>query len=212
MFTGIVQGIAQITAVKGSDTLRTFTVRFPKDALDQLEKGASIAINGVCLTVTHFDMNQSEAEFDVMQETLRASNIGSLSLGNKVNFERAASFGKEIGGHLMSGHVHTTVSITRRLENSGNVTLFFATPDKWKKYLLPKGFVGLNGCSLTLGENISDSFCVHLIPETLEVTLFGSAKVGDQINLEIDPNTQAIVDTVESYLNARFKEQIPPRP
>ena len=212
MFTGIVQGMAQVLTITGSDRLKTITLRFPEHALANLSQGASIAINGVCLTVTRFDLSSSEADFDVMQETLRVTNIGKLAVADKVNFERAASFGKEIGGHLMSGHVHTTVALTRREEGADNVTLFFGSPDALNKYLMPKGFVGLNGCSLTLGEAVAEEFCVHLIPETLHVTTFGDAQPGDLINLEIDPSTQAIVDTVERYLNGRFNDQTPPRP
>lgn len=212
MFTGIVQGIAQVLTISGGDHLKTITLRFPEKALANLIQGASIAINGVCLTVTGFDLSISEADFDVMQETLRVTNIGNLNVGDQVNFERAASFGKEIGGHLMSGHVHTTVTLTRREEGKENVTLFFSCPDALKKYLMPKGFVGLNGCSLTLGEQVTHEFCVHLIPETLHVTTFGQAKPGDLINLEIDPSTQAIVDTVERYLGSRFIDQTSPGP
>lgn len=215
MFTGIVQGMAKILAIKGSDHLKTITIGFPQHALDNLSKGASIAINGVCLTATHFDGSRSEADFDVMQETLRVTNIGTLNVADDVNFERAASFGKEIGGHLMSGHVHTTVPLTRRVESDqggdNNVTLFFACPAPLRKYLMPKGFVGLNGCSLTLGEQVTDEFSVHLIPETFQVTTFGQAKPGDPINLEIDPSTQAIVDTVERYLGQRFNDQTLPK-
>jgi len=210
MFTGIVQGLAQVLDIRGVDHLRTMTFGFPDHALDDLNKGASIAINGVCLTVTRFDVSKSEAEFDVMQETLRVTNIGRLKLADKANFERAASFGKEIGGHLMSGHIYTAVELTRRIEALGNVTLYFASPIALRKYLIPKGFVGLNGCSLTLGEQVADEFCVHLIPETLQVSTFGHAKPGDLVNLEIDPSTQTIVDTVERYLDIRFSAQIPP--
>lgn len=211
MFTGIVQGMAKILAIKGQNQFKTITIGFPQHALFNLSKGASIAINGVCLTVTHFDVSRSEADFDVMQETMRVTNIGTLNVFDDVNFERAASFGKEIGGHLMSGHVHTTVALTRRVDGNNNVTLFFACPGPLKKYLMPKGFVGLNGCSLTLGEQVTDEFCVHLIPETLQVTTFGKAKPGDLFNLEIDPSTQAIVDTVERYLSQRFNDQTLPK-
>ncbi len=210
MFTGIVQGLAKILAIKGPDQLKTITLVFPSHALDAVSKGASIAINGVCLTVTQFDEAKSEASFDVMQETLRVTNIGTLDTGDTVNFERAASFGKEIGGHLMSGHVQTTVPLTRRIQGDNNVSLFFACPEAFRKYLMPKGFVGLNGCSLTLGEQVTNEFCVHLIPETLQATTFGCAKPGDLINLEVDPSTQAIVDTVERYLNQRFNDQKQP--
>jgi riboflavin synthase len=206
MFTGIVQGMARIIEIRcpaPAAQLKHFSLQFPLGALANIEVGASVALNGVCLTVTGFDADTDRADFDLMAETLTVTNLGRAEPGDQVNFERAATLGKEIGGHLMSGHVHTVVRLVRRVEAPGNVTLHFETPEALRKYLLPKGFVGLNGCSLTLGSLIDDTFCVHLIPETLSVTTFGNMCEGDSINLELDPSTQTIVDTVERYLASR---------
>lgn len=203
MFTGIVQGIAIIKAISGSNTLKTFTVEFPDKALANVKQGASIAINGTCLTVTSFDFNKQIATFDVMHETLKLTNLGYLQPGSLANFERAASIGDEIGGHLMSGHIYNTAEIADIQSHDDIYTITFTTPEKLEKYLFSKGFVGLNGCSLTIGDTSHDSFNVHLIPETLNVTTFSDLKVGDKVNLEIDPQTQTIVDTVERIAIAR---------
>lgn len=203
MFTGIVQGLATIDSIEGHSTFRRLKVRFPPDSLNNVQKGASIALNGTCLTVTSFDELDSTACFDVIEETLDKTNLGALAEESRVNFERAARIGDEIGGHLMSGHVHTSVEVIAVNKQPDNVTIELKTPGKLKQYLLEKGFVGLNGCSLTLGRVDSESFEVHLIPETLSVTTFGSTIPGDKINLEVDPQTQAIVDTVEKALKTR---------
>jgi len=203
MFTGIVQGKAEIIQVKGNDQLKTFSMEFPSKSLAGIQQGASIAINGTCLTVTEFDLTNDTASFDVMNETLKLTNLDDLTIASRVNFERAAAIGDEIGGHLMSGHIHGTTQIARIEQDSDNCTIYFNTPPSYLKYLLPKGFVGLNGCSLTLGKVEDDKFCVHLIPETLSVTTFGSLQAGDTVNLEIDSQTQSIVDTVERVLANR---------
>lgn len=203
MFTGIVQGIAIISEITGSDSLKTLLISFPEDALRKVSKGASIAINGTCLTVTSFDQDKNIASFDVMLETLKLTNLATLAPGSKVNFERAASIGDEIGGHLMSGHIHSSVEILDVAASNEAYSITFKTPSKLGKYLLSKGFVGLNGCSLTIGEASVDTFNVHLIPETLAVTTFGDLKPGDKVNLEIDPQTQTIVDTVERVMETK---------
>ncbi len=203
MFTGIVQGKARILEIAGSEKLKTFKIQFQPSTLKKIMKGASIAINGTCLTVTHYDTEQSWARFDVMLETLKLTNLGNLKLNDVVNYERAAAIGDEIGGHLMSGHIYCSVDVTEICTSDDNHTIFFATPPQLQKYLLTKGFVGLNGCSLTLGDVNNKHFSVHLIPETLEVTTFGGLKVGDAVNLEIDPQTQCIVDTVERVMERK---------
>ena len=180
---------------------RTHTVELPEDMAGGLQTGASVAHNGCCLTVTETDGRT--ARFDLMDETLDKTNLGRLKAGDLVNLERAARFGDEIGGHLMSGHITATTEILRIERTEHNTTMHFALPAALKPYILPKGFVGLDGCSLTIGSVGEDSFCVHLIPETLRRTLFGTRQAGDTVNLEIDPQTQAVVDTVSRILAAK---------
>uniref|UniRef100_A0A383VR57 Lumazine-binding domain-containing protein n=1 Tax=Tetradesmus obliquus TaxID=3088 RepID=A0A383VR57_TETOB len=134
-----------------------------------------------------------------MAETLRATSLGNLQLGSKVNFERSARVGDEIGGHNLSGHVHCTASIIQVEDTANNRRLSFRLSDpKFAKYVLPKGFIAVDGCSLTVGEVWDEAcFSVYLIPETMRVTVFGVKGQGDTVNVEIEAQTQAIVDTVE---------------
>ena len=194
MFTGIVQGIGRISAVHApAPHFRTHIVELPAAMAHQLQIGASGS--------NYAGGNGREVAFDLMAETLAKTNLGALQAGDEVNLERAARFGDEIGGHLMSGHIIATTTITRIDESAHNRTLWFALPEALKPYILTKGFVGLDGCSLTIGEVGANEFNVHLIPETLERTLFGTRKAGDIINIEIDPQTQAVVDTVSRVLS-----------
>lgn len=194
MFTGIVQGIATIDDVIQAPGLNTLIVSFPEGRVQGVETGASVAINGTCLTVTR--QEGSQLHFDAMQETLKTTTLGELSAGDGVNFERAARVGDEIGGHLLSGHIHTTAEIVRIVRSENNVTLWFEVPGDWAPYIFPKGYIAINGASLTIGDVEENRFNVHLIPETLRATTFGTATEGDRVNIEVDSQTQAIVDTL----------------
>ena len=203
MFTGIVQGLGEVTQIQDRGGIRRLQVRLPTGRDQGLETGASVAINGVCLTVVGWD--QHGVEFDVIDETLRLTNLGDLKVGHVVNVERAACFGDEIGGHVLSGHIHGRAQVTEVVETDANLAVWWAVPEALKKYLLPKGYVSLNGCSLTVGDIERDGqLSIHLIPETRELTTFGRVTVGDSLNLEIDSQTQAIVDTVERVLEQRL--------
>lgn len=202
MFTGIVQGIAPIYSITEKANFRTQVVKLPIEMRKGLEIGASVANNGVCLTVT--EIHDDLVSFDLMQETLRITNLGTLKVGDFVNIERAMQMGTEIGGHILSGHVYCTATISDIIASENNRQIWFELPNNdVMKYILTKGFVAVDGISLTIGEVKGNRFCVNLIPETLQRTLMGQRKVGDVVNIEIDPQTQAIVDTVENYLKAR---------
>lgn len=201
MFTGIVQGIATVITAELNNQFMQLTLELPDNHTDNLQTGASIAVNGTCLTITAFDGNR--VRFDLIMETLRVTNLGTLQAGSKVNFERAARIGDEIGGHLLSGHVHTQATICQIEQPQDNRIIWFEAEPELMKYILPKGFVALNGCSLTIGEVEDNRFNVYLIPETLTVTTFGDASVGTMINLEVDSQTQAVVDTVERYMQQK---------
>ena len=203
MFTGIVQGLGEVTQIQDHAGIRRLQVRLPTGRDQGLETGASVAINGVCLTVVGWD--QHGVEFEVIDETLRLTNLGDLKVGHFVNVERAARFGDEIGGHVLSGHIHGRAQVTEVVETDANLAVWWAVPEAMKKYVLPKGYVSLNGCSLTVGDTERDGqLSIHLIPETRELTTFGRVTVGDSLNLEIDSQTQAIVDTVERVLEQRL--------
>ena len=199
MFTGIVQGTAQIKAIIEKANFRTHVVEMPQEMLKGLQIGASVAHNGVCLTVTEIKGNL--VSFDLMQETLKITNLGALKAGDFVNIERAMQMGTEIGGHILSGHVYCTADIVERLPSENNLQIWFQLPNQdTMKYVLTKGFIAVDGISLTIGEVREQRFCVNLIPETIHRTLIGKKAVGEKVNIEIDPQTQAIVDTVERYL------------
>lgn len=202
MFTGIVQGTAQLHSVIEKTDFRTHIMKMPQELLNDLEIGASVAHNGVCLTVTKIE--QDLVHFDLMAETLRITNLGKLQQGDFVNIERAMRFGAEVGGHILSGHVYCTAEITQRIVKENNLQIWFALPnEEVMKYVLTKGFIAIDGISLTIGEVKDRTFCVNLIPETIERTLIAKRAVGEAVNIEIDPQTQAIVDTVERYLSRR---------
>jgi len=202
MFTGIVQGTAPVVSIDEKSNFRTHVVKFPQELLPDLELGASVAHNGCCLTVTK--MEGDLVSFDLMKETLRITNLGDVTVGSVVNLERAAKFSDEIGGHLMSGHIICTAEIVKILTSENNRQIWFKMPNpELMKYVLHKGFIGIDGISLTIGEVTKSRFCVHLIPETLQRTTLGVKRLGDKVNIEIDPQTQAVVDTVERVLASR---------
>ena len=202
MFSGIVQGVAPIHSITEKADFRTQVVKLPPKMRKGLAIGASVANNGVCLTVT--EINDDLVSFDLMQETLRITNLGALKVGDWVNFERAMQMGTEIGGHILSGHVYCTATISNIIASENNRQIWFELPNtEVMKYILTKGFVAVDGISLTIGEVRGNQFCVNLIPETLQRTLMGQRKLGDRVNIEIDSQTQAIVDTVERYLANR---------
>lgn len=205
MFTGIVQGTAKVVAIDEKPNFRTHVVELPEHMLAGLETGASVAHNGCCLTVT--DINGPRVSFDLMKETLRITNLGAIREGDSVNVERAAKFSDEIGGHLMSGHIMTTAEVVKILTSENNRQIWFKVQDPTlMKYILYKGYIGVDGISLTVGEVTPTRFCVHLIPETLQRTTLGGKKLGDRVNIEIDPQTQAVIDTVERVLAAKEAE------
>jgi riboflavin synthase len=203
MFTGIVQATAKVIDIVEKPQFRTHTLTLPEGLLAGLKAGASIAHNGCCLTVVSIAGNR--VSFDLMQETLRLTNLGALVVGDSVNIERAARFGDEIGGHQMSGHIICSAPVTEVIVTENNRTLWFELPEELAKYLFCKGYIGIDGISLTIGEVDRNRFCVNLIPETLARTNIDSRQTGDRVNIEIDPQTQAIVDTVERTMSNRDK-------
>ena len=208
MFTGIVQGLATVTQLQDRPGLRSFTLQFEPAFCAGLELGASVAVDGVCLTVTALPGAAATA-FDVMQQSLALTTLGELALGSRVNVERAARDGAEVGGHPLSGHIDfkATVAEVRRPEN--NHVLRVAVPAPWMRYVFAKGYIAVNGASLTVAEARRESsgagwFEVWLIPETLRMTTFGSKAVGAALNIEIERSTQVFVDTVRDAIDERL--------
>ena len=196
MFTGIVQGIATINATSQSESIMNLSITLPET--ENLQVGASVSIDGVCLTVTSID--SSNVNFDVIAETLHRTTLSDLETGSEVNFERALRFGDELGGHLLSGHIMSAGLIHSITENGGGKDISIIAPPSLQKYIIEKGFVAIDGISLTVGVVESNIFALHIIPETLRMTTLGSKQEGDAVNIEIDSNTQTIVSTVERIL------------
>jgi riboflavin synthase len=197
MFTGIVQGTGEIVSAKDHDALRTIQIEFPAGFTEGIAIGASVSIDGTCLTVTEI-LSPTRLSFDVIQQTLKVTTLGAYAVGQRVNIERSAKDGAEIGGHLLSGHVDFFAEIVDIKLIEGNKVIRFAVPPDFMRYIFPKGFIAVNGCSLTIADadRAANWFDVWLIPETRRVTTFEEKQIGDKVNIEIERQTQIIVDTV----------------
>lgn len=203
MFTGIVQGTAIVSQINEKVEFRRLRIELGSEHLSQLQRGASIAINGTCLTATDFDIAAGWVEFDVIDETLRKTNLGQLRFGSRINFERSLKFGDEIGGHLVSGHIQGMAQLEQVQQSNSNLALALRFPAELAPYIHSKGFIAVEGCSLTVGDVTDGVFWLHLIPETLALTTLGDKKIGDWLNIEVDQQTVTIVQTVERYLAQR---------
>ena len=200
MFTGIIQSCACVKKINSRTGLKTFHIEMDDDLRYKLKQGASVAVNGVCLTVA--GMKGTRVLFDVMQETLHKTNLSSLKKNSVVNIERSVKQGDELGGHIVSGHVDMTAKIVKISTPENNCIIRFKCAGKWMKYIYPKGFIAINGASLTVVRTYQKGgFTVHLIPETLKATTFDRLSVGEKVNIEIDRQTQVIVTTIENYLS-----------
>jgi riboflavin synthase len=213
MFTGIVQGVAQVAQLQDLPGLRSFTLAFPPGFTQGLEIGASVAVDGVCLTVTSL-IGKDAARFDVMQQSLALTTLGDLREGSAINVERAARDGAEIGGDPLSGHIDfkATVDSIRKPDNNHVLRIAVAAP--WMRYVFAKGYIAVNGASLTVAEaqrhrDGSGWFEVWLIPETLRMTTFGSKAEGATLNIEIERATQVFVDTVRDAIDERLGPLLP---
>ena len=196
VFTGIIQEKAQVSSIEKSQDFSSIRIEASSNFVKGIKIGASVSIDGVCLTVT--SINEKSLTFDIIVETLKVTNLSNLEKSDLVNLERAARFGDEIGGHIISGHVSGTVKISKIEKTTNNHILSFKTSNDLIKYIFPKGYVSLNGISLTIGEvNRKDNtFTVYLIPETLRITTMQDKKIGDMINLEIETQTKNTVDLI----------------
>lgn len=200
MYSGITKGLYEITALSFENGILQYTVDIGPKLSEGLAIGDSVAVDGVCQTVTAISGNA--VSFQAMDETLKRTTLSSLVLGGMVSIERSLRMGDDIGGHEVSGHVFGTGHIQQRIEHEDNVSLVIQCEPQWMKYILPKGFIAVDGSSLTVGQTSADQglFYLHLIPETLKITNFANKKIGDLVNIEFDYKTKTIVDTVERVL------------
>ncbi len=201
MFTGIVQGKGHVVSIETGNKITTFHIKVP--STEGLAIGASVAIDGVCLTAT--DFSEEVVSFDVIPETLEKTTLGQLTKDSEVNVERSLRYGDEVGGHLLSGHIIGRGLIKKASEVGDGAQYTILPPPDVRKYIVTKGYVGIDGISLTIGDVHDDGFDLHLIPETLRLTTIGEKVVGDAVNLEIDSTTMMIVETVERMIKEEQK-------
>ena len=198
MFSRIVQEIGIIDSlVEGKEHL-TITVSCSVDFAKDKKVGDSVSVDGVCLTITK--KTNSSLTFDAVKETLDRTIIKNYAKGSCVNIESSLSFGGSVGGHLMSGHIHLKGIVKEVLIVGDSKDIVIDTSPDWSKYLSEKGYIGINGCSITIGKIHDSRFQIHLIPETLKTTNLDNLVFGDEINLELDQPTIVIVDATERIL------------
>ena len=201
MFSGIVSHKAKVSKVQNFNDFIRIHISTPKSFNKGLKKGASISVNGVCLTSK--DNGITNLKFDVIEETLLKTNLKNISKGDIVNLERSIKASSEIGGHLMSGHIHFAGEVKKIFEKENTKDMKISISKNYSDYVLEKGYIGINGCSLTIGKVFKNQFNVHLIPETLKITNLDKLEEKDLVNIEIDQTTIAIVDTVKKALAAQ---------
>jgi len=179
VFTGIVEEAGSIVSV-GAGKLTVGAGQTLKD----IQLGGSIAVNGICLTVTAYD--EKSFSVDVMPETLKRTNLGLLHAGDKVNLERPLKLNGEIGGHLVQGHIDDTATIIQVAKEGEAVLMRFQTKPELMHYIVPKGFIAVDGTSLTVTTKDANTFGVSLVGYTLQHTILADRKPGDTVNLEAD--------------------------
>lgn len=197
MFTGIVEEMGVIRE-KGND----FLVIDARQVLEDLKQGDSIAINGVCLTVTEF--NKDSFKVDIMTETLKLTNLNTLSILDKVNLERAMRLDGRVGGHLVSGHIDGLGKIVDKVVEGENCIFEISVATELSKYIIKKGSVAVEGISLTVAEVNVERFKICLIPHTLKETTLGKKNIGNLLNIEVD----MLGKYVERFLNKWEKKEI----
>jgi len=195
MFTGIVAASCEVVKIEQGEEVRSILVDL-SGYDDDLEIGASVAIDGVCMTVV--SSIDGHVRFEAIPETLERTTMGLLKQGSRVNIERSLRMGDELGGHILSGHIMSTARILQRTQKGEGIDLLIEHQADTKPYILEKGYVAVDGMSLTVGEVKSEGFNLHIIPETLRITTIGAKTEGNLVNIEVDSRTQAVVDTIRS--------------
>jgi len=179
LFTGIIEEVGQVARIGGG----SLVIDCAK-VIEDVHLGDSIAVNGVCLTVTHFDKSSFTA--DVMPETVRRTSLAELKKGSPVNLERALTLASRLGGHIVSGHIDGTGEIVKFADEGNAILMTISAGPELLRYIVEKGSVALDGISLTVAQVTDSDFTVSLIPHTREVTNLGSKKTGSPINIETD--------------------------
>lgn len=183
MFTGIVEECGEVISMSPCDGGTRYRVA-ASFANDGVSIGDSIAVNGCCLTVV--DIGEKQLGFDLLAETLKVTNLGSLKPGGRVNLERSLRFDGRMGGHFVTGHIDTATPIETLEARGSDYFLNVRVPENLRRYLVGKGCIAVDGISLTVAELTAEGFAVWLIPHTMEVTTLGVLSAGDRVNLEFD--------------------------
>lgn len=197
MFTGIVAESAKVCSAKLVKGVQTLVLQTSAEFIKDVQTGASVSVNGVCLTVVKADFSNSLLTFDVIAETLQITNLSDLDTEDFVNVERSLKFGDEVGGHILSGHVQTTARVVDVVTDQDNLEVLIKVPQKYIKYITLKGYIAVDGVSLTVNQLENSQLKVCLIPETIKRTILKDVQVGQVVNIELDQNTVTIVDATE---------------
>ncbi len=206
MYTGITRGTFEVISVERKPALLTYVVALDDALAEGLEPGASVSIDGVCQTVV--SISDNDVTFDAIKETLDLTTLDALKVGTLAAVERSSRVGDEIGGHDVAGHVIGTGEIVEVRSEGDVCDLRIRVPREWMKYIFKKGFIAVDGSSLTVGDIDGEgNFDLHLIPETLRLTNLGRKEPGDRVNIELDSRTVTIVDTVERVIEQRFERE-----
>ena len=201
MFSGIVQTVGKIESIKDKNNIKTIRIETHGDYLKDIAIGQSVSVDGVCLSLVK--KNNEYCEFEAVEETINRTTLGSYMQGTKVNLEKSLKFGDTVGGHFVSGHIHTRGRIVEVELVGDSKNILVEIEEKWIKYLTEKGYISVNGASITIGKVSKNTFYVHLIPETLKTTNLDELIYDNYVNLEFDQATIAIVDTTERLINQK---------
>ena len=201
MFSGIVQTVGKIESIKDKNHIKTIRIETHGDYLEDIAIGQSVSVDGVCLSLVK--KNNEYCEFEAVEETINRTTLGSYMQGTKVNLEKSLKFGDTVGGHFVSGHIHTRGRIVEVELVGESKNILVEIEEKWIKYLTEKGYISVNGASITIGKVSKNTFYIHLIPETLKTTNLDELIYDNYVNLEFDQATIAIVDTTERLINQK---------
>ena len=206
MFTGIVEELGKVTRLDRREGATRLVIQCEK-ALGGIQLGHSIAVNGVCLTVVAFDLEQKTFTTEAVPETLRRTNLGRLNAGSPVNLERSARAETPIGGHYVQGHIDGTAVVVHTEPDGEAINFYFETSPELLRYVVPKGFIALDGASLTVVDVSEKGFSLTLIPHTQQMVVMGRAKTGYIANLEVDvlgKYTEKIIGATLQKLETRL--------
>jgi riboflavin synthase len=205
MYTGIVRGVERVCAITQADGYRSILISNQQHFLDDVSLGASVAVDGVCLTVTQILAEQQQVGFDIGPISLQLTTLQFLQVGSLVNIERSFKVGMENGGHQLYGHVEGMAKVAAVQSNGATLHLDIDIAAEKMRYFFHKGFIGLHGCSLTVNrvDKTCNQISVDLIPETLRLTNLNDLKPGDVLNFEIDQTTRTLVDTLHAIYAER---------